>query len=197
MPLEEDEANNHEVVRSDGGGGSRRAVFLDRDGVINRVVFRCGRPASPRNIRELVIEPGVSDALELLACSGFRIFVATNQPDLARGLLPPEEHAAMLAQLYGELPMLERIMVCPHDDRHHCGCRKPGPGMLLTLSRQEGLELASCWMVGDSARDVDAARLAGCRSILLERFYNAGVRADYRSETLLEAVGIILSASDG
>jgi D-glycero-D-manno-heptose 1,7-bisphosphate phosphatase len=183
--------------QSDGDRISRRAVFLDRDGVINQVVFRDGLPGSPRHLREFMLEPGVGDALELLSRGDFRMFVVTNQPDLARGLLRPDEHKAMAKKLHDQLPMLEGFAVCPHDDRHACACRKPRPGLLLTLCRQENLEMASCWMIGDSARDTEAARLAGCRSILLERAYNAGVRADFRTSTLLQAVQIIVSMSTG
>lgn len=175
----------------------RRAVFLDRDGVINQVVFRNGLPASPRHPGELVFESGVTQALHLLALGGFRTFVATNQPDLARGLLRPEDHQTMLEALQKQLPMLDGIAVCPHDDRHACACPKPRPGLLLALSRRESLEMSTCWMVGDTARDTEVARLAGCRSILLDRVYNSRARADFRTGTLLQAVEIILSMGNG
>lgn len=194
MPVESLQAHPR---HAEGLGISRRAVFLDRDGVINQVVFRDGLPGSPRHLREFMLEPGVGDALELLCCGGFRMFVVTNQPDLARGLLRPGDHEAMVARLRDQLPMLEGFAVCPHDDRHACSCRKPRPGLLLTLCRQENLEMASCWMIGDSARDTEAARLAGCRSILLERGYNREACADFRTSTLLQAVEIILSLGNG
>ncbi len=178
-------------------GKSRRAVFLDRDGVINQVVFRNGLPGSPRHPGELVFESGVNQALELLARRGFRMFLVTNQPDLARGLLRRKDHHTMLEALQKHLPMLDGLAVCPHDDRHACGCRKPQPGLLLALCRRENLEMRDCWMVGDSGRDTEAARRAGCRSILIDRAYNSAARADFRTGNLLQAVQIILSVGNG
>jgi D-glycero-D-manno-heptose 1,7-bisphosphate phosphatase len=194
MPIESLQAYRRLAERL---GNSRRAVFLDRDGVINQVVFRNGLPGSPRHLGEFMLEPGVDHALEFLSRGGFRIFVVTNQPDLARGLLRPDDHKAIVMKLRDHLPMVEGFAVCPHDDRDGCACRKPRPGMLLALCRQENLEMASSWMIGDSARDTEAARSAGCRSILLERGYNRGACADFRTSTLLQAVEIILSAGNG
>src|SRR3990172_6964226 len=109
---------------------TRRAVFLDRDGVINRTIVRNGRPHPPSNLSELEILPGVPEALMRLRAAGFRLIVVTNQPDVARGMQTRETveaiHAALKAQL-----ALDEVRVCYHDDSDHCFCRKPAPGLLL------------------------------------------------------------------
>lgn len=165
-----------------GRGAGRRAIFLDRDGVLNRVVLREGRDGgveigSPRALEEFVLEEGAAEAVSRLRGAGFLVFVVTNQPDIARGLMAPAELEGMSALLREEVGV-DEVVVCPHDDGDSCGCRKPLPGMLLELAGRWGVELAGSYMVGDSWRDVEAGRAAGCETVLLRRDYNAGVAAD-------------------
>jgi D-glycero-D-manno-heptose 1,7-bisphosphate phosphatase len=168
-----------------------RAVFLDRDGVINSVVMRSGKPGSPRLLSEFQIEPGVRAPLERLRDAGFRLFVVTNQPDIARGFLNPQTLERMNQQVITELP-IEAVVVCPHDDRDECGCRKPRPGLLDRLAANEQFELGRSFMVGDTWRDVRAARAAGCIAIILDRNYNREDNADYRVGNLAEAAQLII-----
>ena len=107
--------------------GDARAVFLDRDGVLNRVVVRNGRPYPPASVDELEIMPGVAEALRDLKAAGFHLIVATNQPDVARGLVPPAVVEAIHERLRRTLP-LDAIQVCYHTDADACLCRKPRPG---------------------------------------------------------------------
>lgn len=169
----------------------RHAVFLDRDGVINEVVFRNGKPASPRSLSEFRFCEGAVDALQNLSRAGFRLFVVTNQPDIARGLLSPlvleEINKAILARL-----PIERVSVCPHDDTDGCPCRKPKPGMLYDVAGSAGLDLSRSFLIGDSWRDIEAGQRAGCRTILLRRPYNQGVAADFVLENLSEATDLIV-----
>lgn len=145
----------------------RRAVFLDRDGVINRPVIRDGKPYPPARIEELVILPGVREALIRLRDEGFQLVVVTNQPDVARGTLRPEVVEAMHAQLAAKLP-IDEFKVCAHDDRDGCACRKPNPGLLEAAAEERGLSLAASFMVGDRWRDVEAGRRAGCVTIFID-----------------------------
>lgn len=168
-----------------------QTVFLDRDGVVNRVVLRDGKPGSPRTLEEFEFEPGIKPALTRLRDAGFRLFVVSNQPDLARGGLEAAVCSAMTGRILDTLPV-ERVVICSHDDGDQCECRKPKPGMLSSLARDRGLDLTRAWMIGDSAKDAGAARAAGCRSIILSRDYNVGVEADYRVETMEEAVSLIV-----
>jgi D-glycero-D-manno-heptose 1,7-bisphosphate phosphatase len=168
-----------------------RAVFLDRDGVINSVVWRGGEPGSPRSPEEFRIDPGARAPLECLRDAGFRLFVITNQPDLARGFLDQCALKGMNEQLITQLP-IEAVAVCPHDDRDECNCRKPQPGMLEQLATDKALELSRSFVIGDTWRDMGAARAAGCIAIILDRNYNCRDDADYRVSNLVEAAQLII-----
>jgi len=172
-------------------GHMARAVFLDRDGVINDVVWRGGKPGSPRSLREFQIDPGACIALERLRDAGFKLFVITNQPDLARGLLDPQSLEEMSHQLTTQLP-ITAVAVCPHDDHDECNCRKPRPGMLERLAASDQIELSRSFVIGDTWRDVGAARAAGCIAIIIDRSYNGGDQADYRVRNLTEAAELII-----
>jgi len=167
------------------------AVFLDRDGVINEVVFRDGKPESPRTLEEFRFVQGVAELLEKLRDSGYRLFVVSNQPDVARGLVPLSLLKQMTSLIMSSLPV-ERVLTCVHDDRDGCECRKPKPGMLLQVALSDGIDLSESFIIGDSWRDVQAARNAGCMSILLRKAYNDGVEAPYLAGSLAEAVDLIV-----
>ena len=168
-----------------------RAVFLDRDGVVNYVVWRGGKPGSPRSLGEFEIDVSARPALERLRAAGFKLFVITNQPDLARGLLSVEALEGMHCQLTTQLP-IDAVAVCPHDDEDECQCRKPRPGMLERLAASERIELGRSFVIGDTWRDMAAARAAGCIAIILDRDYNSTVSADYRVNNLTEAAQLII-----
>lgn len=169
---------------------SHRAVFLDRDGVINKIVMRDGKPTSPRDIREFESEDGVANALGTMRAGGFRLFIVTNQPELARGLLTEQSLLAMTKLCMTTLP-IEDVRVCPHDSADGCACRKPQPGMLLDLARSYDLSLGESYIVGDTWKDTDAGRGAGCHSIILDRPYNRDDSADWRVPDLKRAADLI------
>jgi len=148
----------------------RRAVFLDRDGVLNRAVVRDGKPYPPDSVAALEILPGVPDALEDLKAAGFLLLVVTNQPDVAKGTQSRAVVETIHRRLRTELP-LDAIFVCYHQDSDGCDCRKPAPGLLLEAAARYGLDLSFCFMVGDRWRDVDAGCRAGCQTIFLDRGY--------------------------
>jgi D-glycero-D-manno-heptose 1,7-bisphosphate phosphatase len=172
----------------------RPGVLLDRDGVLNRVVLREGRGVSPRCFAEFELLPGVGAAVESLREAGLPVVVITNQPDISRGVLKPAELVRMHEHLQARVP-LDHIYTCIHDDADRCGCRKPRPGLLLRAAAEFQLDLERSWMVGDSWKDVEAARAAGCRMIFV-----AGPHADVGTSTpqrvvasLPDAVEIILN----
>lgn len=171
----------------------RPGVLLDRDGVLNRVVVREGRGVSPRCFAEFELLPGVGAAVESLREAGLPVVVITNQPDIARGLLERAELERMHEHLRAHVP-LDRIYTCIHDDAERCGCRKPRPGLLLRAAAEFHLDLEHTWMVGDSWKDVEAARAAGCRMIFITGAHaDAGTSAPERVATSLpEAVKNIL-----
>ena len=145
------------------------AVFLDRDGVINRGVVHAGRPFAPRSLEEFELLPGVVEALARLRAAGFLLVVVTNQPDVKRGLLVRSNVEAIHAQLRERLP-IDDVRVCYHDDQDRCACRKPKAGMLLAAATEHEIQLDRSFMVGDRWRDVDAGKAAGCTTILVNRF---------------------------
>lgn len=170
---------------------TRPAVFLDRDGVINRAVIRAGRPYPPQSAAEVEILPGVHDALRQLKDAGFALVVVTNQPDVARGRQQREEVEAIHARLGAALP-IDEFRVCYHDDGDDCACRKPRPGLLLQAPTYD---LARSVMVGDRWRDVEAGQRAGVNAtILVDYQYDEARTAapDLRVRSLAEAVPWIL-----
>ena len=149
---------------------SRKAVFLDRDGVLNEAIVRNGKPYPPASVSELVIIPDAGECLAELRNAGFLLIVVSNQPDVARGtqtLQAVEQiHSAMRSKL-----TLDAIYVCYHDSDENCTCRKPKPGMLLTAAADHDIDLPASYMIGDRWRDVDAGAGAGCRTVLIDRGY--------------------------
>jgi D-glycero-D-manno-heptose 1,7-bisphosphate phosphatase len=170
-----------------------RAVFLDRDGVINRAVVRDGRPRPPSSLSQLEILPDVPNALVRLRSTGYRLIVVTNQPDVARGAQTREAVDAMHNFLKAQLP-IDEVRACYHDDADHCLCRKPLPGMLLEAARAWELDLSRSFMVGDRWRDIEAGRCAGCATIFIDYHYAEEERSipHHRVSTLGEAAQWIL-----
>lgn len=146
----------------------RRALFLDRDGVLNALVRRDGRWLSPLHLEDFAVLPGVARAVRALRKAGLVALVVTNQPELTRGRLRPSELARMHAAL-GRAIELDGIYVCPHRDADRCECRKPLPGMLLAAAQHWRVSLRGSFLVGDSPKDIAAGRAAGCRTILVGR----------------------------
>ncbi len=173
---------------------STRAVFLDRDGVLNRAAVRDGRPYPPGRAEELEILPGVPAALASLRAAGFLLIGVTNQPDVARGTQTRAGVEAIHARLLRDLPLAE-LLCCFHDDGAGCSCRKPAPGLLLQAARAPGLDLGGRYMVGDRWRDVDAGRAAGCRTVFIDHGYaeRRPVGYDARVGSLAEAAAWILA----
>lgn len=173
--------------------GRCRAVFLDRDGVLNRAVVREGKPYPPASLEEFEILPGVPEALEALAHSGFLLIVATNQPDVARGLQPRHVVEAMHQVLRDRLP-LHDIKVCYEVDGPSNTCYKPKPGMLLDAACEYGIDLSNSYMIGDRWRDVGCGRAAGCFTIFIDRGYAERLRdePDAVCADLPEAAALIV-----
>ncbi len=171
----------------------RRAVFLDRDGVINRAFVRDGKPYPPANLSALEILPGVNAAMQSLNKAGWLLIVVTNQPDVARGTMPLADVEAINAYLHQHLP-IDEFRTCYHDNHDGCNCRKPSPGALLTAADVHGIDLASSYMVGDRWRDTEAGERAGCRTIFLDYGYNEKQpeKFNHRVRSLAEAADIIL-----
>src|SRR2546422_8746976 len=142
----------------------RRAVFLDRDGVLNRLVGRNGQSVSPRRLAEFALLPGVRPAVAALRRASLLVIVVTNQPDVARGALPPAELERIHARLLKTVP-IDAIYACPHDEPDSCACRKPNPGLLRRASLDWNIHLETSFLVGDTWKDIAAGKAGGCATV--------------------------------
>ncbi|MEO8371200.1 MAG: HAD family hydrolase [Candidatus Solibacter sp.] len=177
------------------GIGKVKTVFLDRDGVLNRMYVVDGVPHPPDSAAQLEIYPDVSDALARLKEAGYLLIVVTNQPDVARGTTTLASVNEINGALAAKFP-IEEILVCPHDDAANCPCRKPKPGMILDAAARYGSDMAKSFMVGDRWRDVDSGANAGVRTVWIDR----GVKErdpdhapDFTTHSLAGAVEWILT----
>ena len=178
-------------------GSSKKAVFLDRDGVINRAPIIEGLPRSPRDIQELEIIPGVKEAVTLLFSSGFEIVVVTNQPEVARGFIYQDD----IEKIHEEIAKqtgLKHFKVCIHDNKDRCDCRKPKPGMLSQAATEFNLDLKQSSLVGDRWKDIQAGQEVGCRCLFIDYEYceEKPKPPFYRVTSLLEAAQIITEDQD-
>ena len=173
----------------------RRAVFLDRDGVLNRTAVRDGAPRPPLRLEELELLPGVEDALARLSATELLLVVVTNQPDVARGAARRDDVERIHAHLMGRLP-IHAVFACYHDDADGCDCRKPLPGLLRRAAAEHDIDLGGSFLVGDRWRDIEAGRAAGCETFLLAREYSQRERCapDHVAEDLAAAAGLIVGA---
>jgi D-glycero-D-manno-heptose 1,7-bisphosphate phosphatase len=171
-----------------------RAVFLDRDGVLNQAMVRNRQPYSPQNLDDLKIIDGIPESLRTLKEAGYLLIGITNQPDVARGKQKRDVVESMHKALLSLLP-LDDIFTCYHDDADKCSCRKPNPGLILEAASRYQIDPASSFMVGDRWRDIEAGHRAGCSTILIDYHYQERESAfppEHRVSNFNEAVKIIL-----
>jgi len=172
-----------------------RAVFLDRDGVINEVVFRGGnniKPIAPWEINEFKLFKNINSPLKDMRKMDFNLFIVTNQPDVSKGILKPDVLKKMNDIILSELP-IDEIMVCEHIDSDYCECRKPKPGMIKTLAQKWNIDVGNSFLIGDNWKDIESGKAAGCSTILIDTFYNKPVQSDYRVENLKMSVEVMKS----
>ena len=148
----------------------KRAVFLDRDGIINRAIVRGGKPYPPATLEEFEFLPGAVRAIHALRKAWFLIIVVTNQPDVATGAQRREVVEAMHDKLRAA-GLCDDIKACYHTDADGCDCRKPKPGMLIDAAREWQIDLSRSFMVGDRWRDVAAGKAAGCYTFFIDYEY--------------------------
>ena len=177
-----------------GVGTLRRAVFFDRDGVLNEAVVREGVPHPPASVADLRVAAGAADVVRAVREAGWLAIVITNQPDVARGSTTLERVDAINAEIVERLGV-DAIYTCPHDDADGCDCRKPKPGLLLRAARDHGIDLAESFLIGDRAKDIACGRTAGCTTIFLDRGYGETHQdpgANHTVKTLAEAAASVL-----
>ena len=175
-----------------------KAVFLDRDGVINRPVIVDGKTYPARTVADFEILPRVNQACSDLKKAGYLLVVVTNQPDVGRGTLKKEVVEAIHQTMMQHLP-IDRIEVCYHagaEFGEDCKCRKPKPGMLINAASTLDIDLARSFMIGDRWRDIDCGQRAGCKTVFIDWGYNEELREPpgFRCVNLSEAARWILGS---
>ena len=170
---------------------AHKAVFLDRDGVINDHVRYVNTPD------DLILFPGVGKAIAQLNQAGFKVFVVTNQGGVGLGFMKEENlhaiHDKMERLLREEQAELQEIAYCPHKPKEGCACRKPEPQMILDLAKKHDIDLAQSYMVGDRDTDIYAGQKAGTKTIFIG---DAFTQASYSAPTLVKAVEWILQEEE-
>jgi D-glycero-D-manno-heptose 1,7-bisphosphate phosphatase len=147
------------------------AIFLDRDGVVNYSIIREKKPYAPICLDELKIIPEIKSVIDFFKKRKFMVFVITNQPDVARGKVTKDEVEKINASILSQLS-IDEIFTCYHDNQDQCECRKPKPGAFVTLSQKYNVDLSKSIMVGDRAKDIEAAKNANCPSVFIDYGYN-------------------------
>lgn len=195
-----------------------KAVFLDRDGVINEIVYfpEIGMPDSPLNPRQFKLLPGAAEAIRIFNNLGLKVIVASNQPAIAKGKMTPElfeqtrikmrtELEKKGARIDGEYYCLHHPQAKLAEYKVNCNCRKPKPGLILRASEDFGLEPAQCYAIGDSLTDVEAGKAAGCMTFLIgnskcdicKLIEEKNVKPDHIVSSLLHASKIIERMKNG
>jgi D-glycero-D-manno-heptose 1,7-bisphosphate phosphatase len=182
----------------------RRAVFLDRDGVLLKLHQNESSLRPPQTLDELEYAEDASESLERLRRAGFARIVVTNQPDIARGRIEEDVVRRMHDRLLTQLS-LDGVYVCPHDNDQQCECRKPKPGLILQAAEEHRLDLVRSCLIGDRWVDLAAAEAAGIDGILLEGPHSweptsSGMpprlgSTRFRGGTLTDCVDFVLASS--
>lgn len=173
-----------------------KAVFLDRDGVLNNAIMKQGKAYPPASLAELTIADDVQKALQILKSAGFLLIGATNQPDVARGTIPKSLVEAINAKLMSTLP-LDEIRVCYHDDADNCECRKPLAGLLTQAAKEHNIDLLESIMIGDRWKDIEAGQNADCKTIWIDHQYQEKrPNPDYIALNLSDAADWIMAQKE-
>ena len=163
-----------------------RAVFLDRDGVLNFCRVVNGKPYPPKDIETFKLIPDAVDACKRLSAAGYKLIVVTNQPDVGRGNQTIEVLESMHQVIRTRLNV-DAIYFCTHGSDNECDCRKPKPGMLVQASKDLEIDLGRSFMVGDRWRDVDCGFAAGCQTIFIDYQYDEQLRC--QPDVIVAGVG--------
>ncbi|MFZ2522329.1 MAG: HAD-IIIA family hydrolase [Minisyncoccia bacterium] len=180
----------------------RKAVFLDRDGVINELVFR-GEDflvanekvshTAPFFLHELKIKNEIIDSIIKIKDMGFLCILVTNQPDVYYGVMQDEEYHKIMSEI-SKLP-LDDIFVCRHGRDENCQCKKPKTGMFIKASKKWDIDFEKSFMVGDSDTDILAGRHVGCTTVLVKDCELENVDYHHRISHLSELSSILVKYS--
>ena len=171
-----------------------RAIFLDRDGILNFTAVKNGKSHPPLNLKETIINPSAKLVLPILKQEGYLLIGITNQPDVVRGEQKQEVIEEINNHLLNCLPLTE-IFVCYHDNEDNCNCRKPKPGLIFQAAQKYKISLTNSYMIGDRWKDIEAGKCAGCKTIFIDYKYNEGhtdTKPDYSVDDISEIIEIII-----
>ena len=150
----------------------RKAIFLDRDGVINKDP---GTHKYVHKVEDFIINPGVLESLKKIKEKDYVLFVVTNQSGIGRGLYTLEDfhkvNNHMLKIFNNNSIDIIKVYFCPHDPDENCDCRKPSPRFVLEAAKEFDIDLASSWVIGDNIKDIEMGKRAGCKTILIDSQY--------------------------
>jgi D-glycero-D-manno-heptose 1,7-bisphosphate phosphatase len=173
----------------------KKAIFLDRDGVLNEVLS--SRVKFVNHPNDLYLLEGAAEAVAALSKAGYDIFVVTNQGGVGLGFLKEKDlkkiHDHLIEVIKDKGGIIKAVSYCPHKPKEGCQCRKPNPGLLLDLAHRHDLDLANSVMVGDHERDIEAGKKAGCKTVFIGEEETA---ADRKAASLHAAVPAILELLD-
>jgi D-glycero-D-manno-heptose 1,7-bisphosphate phosphatase len=172
------------------------AVFLDRDGVINRSILVNGIPTAPSRFEDIEILSNIRECIKRLNLSNYIVVVITNQPDVARGLVSKNQ-IDIINNTICDLVGVKHSYVCYHDDSDNCTCRKPKPGNISKAASDLNIDLKKSYMVGDRWRDIHAGQLAGCKCFFINYQYPeiAPNKPYIEVKSLSDAVDLILAGA--
>jgi D-glycero-D-manno-heptose 1,7-bisphosphate phosphatase len=173
-----------------------KAIFLDRDGVIN---VKLPKDSYVSRTSDFELLPGVAEALSLLKRLGYLLVVITNQRGIARGFMTDEDlgqvHCFMDNLLQDSGVLLDGLYFCPHDECEYCDCRKPEPGMIVAACKDLGIDPQLSFMVGDSPSDIDAGRRAGAQTVRIGPTRDD--QADFTFPSLSDFADFLRRETDG
>jgi len=170
----------------------KRAIFLDRDGVLNETIIKEKEITSPLNLNDLKVFPEVKETLLTFKKYGYLLIMVTNQPDIARNKNTKKNVEEINNFLKNHLN-LDDIFVCYHDDKDFCDCRKPKSGMLIAASKKHNIDLPKSFIIGDRWRDIEAGKNAECKTIFIDFKYQEKLKSkpDYTITSIADAKNII------
>jgi len=197
----------------------RKAVFLDRDGTINEIIYYqdLGIIDSPFTVEQFKLLPGVGEAIRILNQSGFKVILVSNQPGIAKGHFSIDTFEKIREKMRTELTKQDAFLDAEYYCLHHpeakieeykknCECRKPKPGLLLKAAKELNIDLSNSWMVGDGLTDIEAGKRAGCKTILIGNMKcdlcrlmdEKNIRPDYIVKDIyIAAIDIIKKEEEG
>ena len=176
----------------------RLAAFIERDGLLNRVRIEHDFPVTPMRLKDFRVCSEAAPLVDRLHEAGFLVIATTNQPAISDGDLSRRELDLMHEKLTRELG-LDDVLICPHSEADRCPCRKPKPGLFIEAGFKWRLDLERSVVISDKWQDAEAARIAGCTSILVESPWNGPGHHDFLCASFEAAVdrALALTASHG